>query len=90
MNGSNTRWYHVYAGMTGDAANPPRVPAVWVDVTTVTPDRCTIDVRTVGDFTDRDAGGALRITAVDGSVVHLQATSGRRLAFDLSTDRFTG
>ena len=89
INGSRLNWYHVYAGMTGEAATPPHVPAVWVVRTTLSTDGCTINLTTVGDFTDRSAGGLLSITSVQGVWVYLQAARGSHFYFDLTTDRFS-
>src|SRR5579864_6484820 len=47
-NGSRLSWYHVYAGMTGEAATPPHVPAVWVVRATLSTDGCTTNLATVG------------------------------------------
>jgi hypothetical protein len=88
-NGSRLNWYHVYAGMTGEAATPPHVPAVWVDLTTLSTDGCTINVATIGDFTDRSAGGTLSITSVENEWVHLESASGAQFSFDLTSDRFS-
>ena len=87
--GSSVHWYHVWAGTTGEAVVPPHVPAVWVDLITVSPDRCTINPTTVGDFTNAGARGALSITSVQGSWVSLRATDGQRFYFDLATDHFS-
>jgi hypothetical protein len=75
--------------MTGEAATPPHVPAVWVDLTTLSSDGCTVNLATVGDFTDRSVSGTFSITSVQGERVYLQAAGGRHLYFDLTTDRFS-
>ena len=86
--GSAIRWYVVWAGMSGEAATPPHVPAVWVDTTTLSSDRCTIDVAKVGEYFDRTAQGFLKIVTVDGDDVRMVDASGRPAGFDLSTDTF--
>jgi hypothetical protein len=40
---------------------PPQVPAVWVNITTLTTDRCSASFVEVGMFTDAAADGALRL-----------------------------
>jgi hypothetical protein len=88
-NGSATTWYHVYAGRTGEAATPPDVASIWVDMTTLSSDQCSINPLTVGDFTDPGAQGALSITSVQDLWVYLRAADGQRIYFNLGTDRFS-
>jgi hypothetical protein len=88
-NGSATTWYHVYAGSTGEAAIPPHVASIWVDMTTLSSDQCSISTVTVGDFSDLAARGALSITSVQDPWVYLRAADGQRLYFNLATDRFS-
>ncbi len=75
--------------MTGEAATPPHMPAVWVNRTSLTTDGCTVNLTTVGDFIERSASGLLSITSVQGDWVYLQAEGGSHFYFDLTTDRFS-
>lgn len=81
--------YQIWAGMTGDAATPPGIPAVWVDILTIGSDGCSTSSREVGEFTDPGVGGTLTITSVRGSVVSLRSAGGRSLTFSLSSHRFS-
>jgi hypothetical protein len=85
---SHVNAYQIWAGMTGDAAMPPGVPAVWVDILTIGSDGCSTSSREVGEFTDPGAGGTLTITSIHGSVVSLRSAHGRNLTFSLSSHRF--
>ncbi|MEO9045156.1 MAG: hypothetical protein ABI352_09065 [Candidatus Dormibacter sp.] len=89
VNGSSVHWYHVYAGATGQQAQPPSVPAIWVNGTTVTSDLCGIDLTAIGTFINRSAHGPLRIAAVNGALVHLSTSAGEHFVFDLATRRYT-
>jgi hypothetical protein len=86
--GSSSSLYQVFAGMTGDAATPPGVPAVWVNVITFSSDRCSTTGTTIGEFLDRIAGGTLTITSVAVPLVYLRSSKGTTLSFDLFTHRF--
>jgi hypothetical protein len=88
VNGSQVRWYQVYAGATGPSATPPQVPAVWVNITTLTTDRCSASFVKVGMFTDAAADGALRLMSVNGSVVDLVTVNGQPVQFDLVSHQF--
>lgn len=88
VDGSTVRWYSVWAGTTGDAATPPGVAAVWVNITSLGSDLCSTNTHTVGQFTDRGAKGSFRITAVSGSSVYL-SNGPDRVVFNLVDDRFT-
>ena len=88
--GRPPRAYTVWAGKTGEAARAPGVPAVWVDLTTLGADLCSTSRTTVGQFVDRNAGGPLRIMAVNLPNVDLESQSGRHLVFSLTSDTFSG
>jgi hypothetical protein len=86
--GSSLSLYQVFAGVTGDQATPPGVPAVWVNVITFSSDRCSTTGTAVGDFLDATAGGTLTITSVAVPLVYLRSAKGTTLSFDLVTHRF--
>ena len=86
--GSSLSLYQVFAGVTGDQATPPGVPAVWVDVITFSSDRCSTTGTTIGDFLDATAGGPLTITSVAVPLVYLRSAKGTMLFFNLVTHRF--
>jgi hypothetical protein len=86
---SSTESYVVWAGATGDAAVPPGVPAVAVDIRTVGSDGCSTQTTVVGVFTDGPARGPLEITSVRDGLVYLSARSGSPVAFSLLTHRYT-
>jgi hypothetical protein len=86
---SPTESYVVWAGATGDAAAPPGVPAVAVDIRTVGSDGCSTQTTAVGVFTDAPARGPLKITSVRDGLVYLSARSGSPVAFSLLTHRYT-
>ena len=81
--------YVVWAGATGDAANPPGVPAVAVDVVSIGADRCSTQTTKYEVFTYRPAAGPLHVTSVKGDIVYLSAPSTPHLSFSLVTHRFT-
>jgi hypothetical protein len=86
--GSSLSLYQVFAGVTGDAATQPGVPAVWVKVITFSGARCSTTGTNVGEFLDTSAGGTLTITSVVAPIVYLRSGKGTALTFDLVTHRF--
>jgi hypothetical protein len=81
--------YVVWAGATGDAAKPPGVPAVAVDVVSIGADGCSTQTTHYEVFTYRLAAGPLEITSVKDDIVYLSAPSIAPVGFSLVTHRFT-
>jgi hypothetical protein len=64
------------------------LPAVWVNITILSADRCSANFIKVGTFTDQTVDGPLRVSSVTGSRVQLVTAHGQSVQFDLVTHQF--
>lgn len=87
--GGGSSAYVLWAGVTGESAPAPGLPAVAVDIRTLSSDGCTVTTRPVGIFTEHRTSGTLAVISVQGDWVSLRSPDGAPLYFDLATDRFT-
>jgi hypothetical protein len=86
---STSSAYVVYAGMTGESAATADVPAIEVDIRTLSPDGCTVTTAQVGTFTEPKAVNKFTITSVQGVWVFLETPNGVPFYFNLDTDQFS-
>ena len=86
--GSGDVWYRVFAGANFPGTSSAGTPAIYVDLSTPTPDGYGFDIKFVGIYTIPAADTWLTVTAVNGSLVDLMTQSGRVYHFDLTTKSY--